>query len=414
MSDIPRDTRFDATIALGRDPYRYVARTSAKLGSDVFLTRLLGREAICMTGRDAAELICDESRFIRAGAAPPALQKTLFGKGGVQGLDDDAHRHRKQMFMSLMTPSSLQQLVESTDEWWRLYADGWTSAKTVDVYPEVRRLLTQAVCEWAAVPLKEGEVAKRTSELTALFDRAGAKGPMHLVSRLARNRAERWTAHLVELTRSGQLEIPDGAALKVISLYRDRQGRLLDTRVAAVDLLNVLRPTVAVAVFIVFIAHALDQYPEWRERLAVDDSIVEPFVQEVRRYYPFFPSILARVRTDFEWRGFSFARGKRVILDLYGTNRDSRAWESPERFDPERFIDLEPDPHRFVAQGPGDHVTGHRCAGEWITIELMKQAARFLTRDVDYELVGGGEINMARLPALPSERLKLTGFRVVR
>lgn len=89
MSEIPRDRRLDATIALGRDPYRFIASTAMKLGSDVFLTRLLGREVVCMTGPDAAELLCDEHRFIRAGAAPPALQKTLFGIGGVQGLDDE-------------------------------------------------------------------------------------------------------------------------------------------------------------------------------------------------------------------------------------------------------------------------------------------------------------------------------------
>ena len=57
-----------------------------------------------MTGPDAAELICDPERFVRRGAMPDAVTKTLLGKGGVQALDGEAHRARKHMLMSLMNP----------------------------------------------------------------------------------------------------------------------------------------------------------------------------------------------------------------------------------------------------------------------------------------------------------------------
>jgi fatty-acid peroxygenase len=32
-------------------------------------------------------------------------------------------------------------------------------------------------------------------------------------------------------------------------------------------------------------------------------------VQEVRRFYPFFPFVSGRVLTEFAWRGHRFARG---------------------------------------------------------------------------------------------------------
>lgn len=51
----------------------------------------------------AAELFCDESRFVRRGATPGRIQRTLLGRGGVKGLDDEPHRHRKAMFMSALT-----------------------------------------------------------------------------------------------------------------------------------------------------------------------------------------------------------------------------------------------------------------------------------------------------------------------
>lgn len=87
----------------------------------------------------------------------------------------------------------------------------------------------------------------------------------------------------------------------------------------------------AVAQFVVFSALALYQHPECRETLeAGEDEHYEWFVQEVRRFYPFFPFIGGRVMNEFE-------RRRRVLLDLYGTNHDSRSWHRPEEFLPERF-----------------------------------------------------------------------------
>src|SRR3546814_7119834 len=84
------------------------------------------------------------------------------------------------------------------------------------------------------------------------------------------------------------------------------------SRVAGVELLNVLRPTVATAVYITFLAHALDTHPAWRERLTDSSSSEElAFVEEVRRFYPFFPAVAAIVREQFEWRGHRFPQGRR-------------------------------------------------------------------------------------------------------
>lgn len=43
-----------------------------------------------MTGSEAAQLFYDWRRFARRGVMPKAIQMTLLGEGGVQGLDDGA------------------------------------------------------------------------------------------------------------------------------------------------------------------------------------------------------------------------------------------------------------------------------------------------------------------------------------
>lgn len=413
MPGFPRDKSFDSTLALIRDPYEFIAKRCRRYGSDLFQTRLMLRKTICMTGPEAAELFYDEERFVRRGATPGRIQKTLFGRGGVQGLDDEAHRHRKQMFMALMTPERIGDLGELTAAHWRAYARMWATMDRVVLYDEVRELLTRAVCVWAGVPLAEPEVGRRTAQVSALFDYAGSVGPKHWWSRLARKRAEQWIEGVIEQIRAGRLDLPEQSAARVIATYRDLNGELLSPRVAAVEVLNVLRPTVAISVFITFAAHALHQYPGCRETLqAGGDADLEAFVQEVRRFYPFFPSVMARVRRDFAWKGYRFPRGRRVVLDLYGTNHDRRAWDAPEAFRPARFLRWEGNPFNFIPQGGGDHHSNHRCPGEWITIELMKVAVGFLARRIAYDVPEQDpRIDRSRLPALPRSRFVIRNVR---
>jgi fatty-acid peroxygenase len=413
MPEIPHDRWPDSTLALLADPYRFISERCRRYGSDLFQTRLMLRKTICMTGPESAALFYDEGRFTRTGVAPGWLQKTLFGKGGVQGLDGEAHRHRKEMFLSLMTPERVGRLGEIAADWFRTYTRKWAGMDNVVLYGEVNEILSRAVCEWASVPLAEPEVGRRTAELMAMFDRAATLSPAHLWARLARRRAERWIGDLIDDVRAGRLKPPEDSAAWVVAMHRDLKGEWLDRHTAAVELINVLRPTVAVSVFIVFAALALHQYPVCREKLAAGEAgYADLFAQEVRRFYPFFPAVMAIVRHDFEWKGYRFPAGRRVALDLYGTNRDPRAWEEPEAFRPERFLRWDKSPFNFVPQGGGDHHRNHRCPGEWIAVELIKVASNFFAGGITYDVPEQDlRIDFARLPALPRSRFVIRNVR---
>lgn len=412
MAQLPQDRSPDSTIAFVRDGYEFISNRCDRFRSDVFETRLLTRPVICMRGADAAEQFYSE-RFERSGATPAAVQKTLFGEGGVQGLDDAPHHHRKQMFMSLMTPAAIDDLADRFTDRWRAATPDWRDRGEVILLDEAARLLCAAVCDWAGVPLAEADVGRRTDDLVALFDPIGAAGLPYLGSRRARLRSEDWIADVVAATRRGDLHPSQDSALHAVATHRDRDGDLLSERVAAVELLNVLRPTVAITHFIVFAALALHEHPQWPDRLrAGGEREREWFVQEVRRLSPFFPAAAARVRHDFEWNGATFPQGQRVLLDLYGTNRHPDLWEDPERFRPDRFAEWEGDPHTLIPQGGGDHDFGHRCAGEWITIRLMETAVDLLTRDMTYRVPHQDlHVSLSRMPARPRSGFVLDDVR---
>lgn len=412
MSSIPSATGFDSTLALLRNPYGFIRQTCRHLDADLFETRILLHKTICMTGAAAAEAFYREEQLIREGSMPSRIQKTLLGEGGVQGLDGATHQHRKKMFMSMMGTEHIAALQGMSLHMLDNFAPDWEARNEVVFYDEVREMLTRAVCAWCGVPIPEAEVATRTAQLTSLFQDAGAIGLKHWAARLARHRLEKWAARMIQQVRDGELQPTQESALHFIATWRDLDGELLNPRVAAVELLNVLRPTVAVSVFIVQTAHALYRYPEWQEKLRNDEGLLEPFVQEVRRLYPFFPAVAARVKSTFEWQGYRFPKGHRVLLDLYGTNTDRRSWDAPIEFRPERFRGRAENPYDFIPQGGGNHYTNHRCPGEWIAISQMKAFCRYLVNDIDYDVPDQDlELDPGELPSLPQNRFIMRNVR---
>ncbi|MBO4209161.1 cytochrome P450 [Micromonospora echinofusca] len=412
MATTPRDPSPESTLNFAREGYRFIGERCERYDSDIFQARLLLRPTICLRGRAAAELFYDDDRFQRHGAAPGRLQRTLTGVGGVQGLDGSAHRRRKGMFLSLMTPAGIGDLTRLFAGAWQDRLPDWQRRGRIVLHDEVGGLLTRAVHGWAGVPLPESAVRRRYRELRAMVESGARVGPGYWRGRLARRRAEHRIAELVTRVRSGALPVPAGCALRVVAEHLDANGRPLSSRIAAVEVLNVLRPTVAIDRYVTFTALALREHPEWVDRVRADEDAARQFVQEVRRYYPFFPAAVAKVRRSFDWRGHHFPRGRRVLLDLYGTDHHGGLWSDPERFRPERFAGVTPDAFSLVPQGGGDHVTGHRCAGEWVTIALMETALRQLTTGMRYEVPPQDlTVDLRRVPTGPASGLVLTGIR---
>jgi len=412
MSSMPRDRAVDGTLALLNDPYRFIGRTCGRLGSRVFQTRILFRPTICMTGAACAEMFYDKRRFTRLGAAPEPLQATLFGKGGVQGLDGHLHQNRKAMFLSMLSPHRLAQLAREAESAWAEAVAEWRQRERVVLYKAMQQLLTQAVCRWAGIPLAPEELPLRTAQLVSMFDDAASI--RHLHSRRSRAKAEQWMSSLIDDIRTRRTRVAEESALSVVARQRDGNGALLPLHVAAVELLNMLRPTVAVSVYVVFAAHALHEHPVCRALLASGDAREsEWFVQEVRRYYPFFPVVAARVRESFEWQGLPFDEGRRVLLDLYGTNHDADIWRDPETFRPERFRNATVTPFNFVPQGGGDVRVHHRCPGEQVVAQVMKVSLDWLARRLRYQVPSQElQIDWRRLPAIPRSGFVITGVEL--
>jgi fatty-acid peroxygenase len=412
-SMMPHEEGIDHTLSLIREGYLYILNRRRSFNSDVFVTRLLGKKVICMGGREAAEIFYDNEKFKREDAAPNRLIQTLFGKGAVQTLDGQAHQHRKEMFMSLMSPNDLKRLTDIAKEEWKNAVEKWEQQDQVILYEEVQELLCRTACKWAGVPVPEEEIKNLTNDLEAMYESPAAMGPDHWKGRNARNRVEKWLGELIIKVRDGAIQPPENTALHRFASHRNPGGNLLDVDTVAVEVINILRPIVAIAVFINFIFLALHHYPEEKEKLKSDDEkYAQMFVQEVRRYYPFFPFVAALVKKDFTWKDYAFEKGTLTILDLYGTNHDPKIWENPDRFHPQRFAGWEGSPFSFIPQGGGDYLMGHRCAGEWVTIEIMKVSLDYLVNQMEFDVPDQDlSYSMVSIPSIPRSKIIIKNIK---
>ncbi|WP_424139811.1 cytochrome P450 [Roseomonas chloroacetimidivorans] len=412
MPEIPRAPGLDNTLSFLREAYSFVSRRCDRLGSDLFRTRIMLTPVVCMRGAEAARIFYEGDRFTRRGAMPQTTLRLLQDKGSVQSLDGVAHRHRKGLFMSLMTPDSVVRTADLLEKHWRDVLTRWQAAKEVVLMREMGELLTRTACDWTGVPLAPRDVPALAHELQMMIRQAGHLGPATLWALHLRRRTERRIRRLVGQVRAGEISLSEDSALSAIVRHTDQAGKPLDTATVAVEIINLLRPMVAVRRFITFAALALYEHPSWRERLATAEEDLEPFVQEVRRFYPFFPVIGGRVRQGFDWSGHHFAKGDWAILDLYGTNHDCRSWDEPEQFRPERFRNWKGDAFTLVPQGAGDFMGGHRCPGEWITIALMKRAVRLLCA-MRYDVPPQDlSISLSRMPTAPRSGFVISRVRM--
>lgn len=411
---MPQDARLDSTMALLKEGYDFISNGCRRHGGPVFASRILLQRTYCLQGHEAVRLFYESPNLTRVSAAPRMLVQTLFGAGAIQGMDGPGHLRRKQLFLELLTGEPARQLLRDVERELLHAAQSWVGADEVDVLPEIQGVLFRAVTRWAGLPPAEC-THKRQKQLVALVDGAGSIGAGHLHARMARKQAERWGAGLISRQRSSAPIIADGTPADRIANYRDPFGKRLPARVAAVELLNLLRPVVAISYFVLYALVELARRPQWQTRLQEDDHALLPFVQEVRRLYAFFPFVAARVARPFEWQGLQFKQGARVLLDLYGSNRSGDTWVAPDEFRPERFEPLQLDPYTLVSQGGGDHRSGHRCPGEWLTIDIMQACLRLLVRHTRYQApLIEGMPPRDRFPMMFQERFVLSGFQLLK
>lgn len=419
----------DRTLELVTKGYRFTDRL---LGSAVrpgsarrAPMKLLGSPALVVRGAEGVRLFYDTERMQRTGAMPAIIGGGLFGKGSLHGMDGEEHRNRKAIFVrAAMDPDALRELMADAQREWTAYIDReWVAGEGGTVYDAAVDVYGRSILRWAGIEADEGTLTRLSRWEAQIVDGFAVLGPAYVLQKVRRRQCDSWFEEHVRRARAGEVPVRPGSALDLVLAHRELDGQPLSDHLAAVEIQNVVRPTIAVARFAAFLALAFHEHPDVRERVSdevvargttVDGPYATAVSQEVRRYYPFVPVLPAVARHDLEFEGARVAGGDRVLVDIFGTNRDAEHWSEPDRFDPERFTgdgaDLAWSDH-FLPQGGGRPETGHRCPGELVTVGLLALTAAELSR-LDADLPEQDlSYPMHRMPTAPVSKVRFVDVR---
>jgi fatty-acid peroxygenase len=378
----------------------------------VVKARLLNKEVIAVYGQEAAKKFYDPNNFKREGAMPKLVLKTLFGEEGVQTMDGKSHEHRKTIFMNLMTPKRMEDYHQIVDK--NLSEKLDQQQGEFDLFDLSKDVLFRSICEWAGIDLSKipkEEVEQLADYQISMISSAVTNPATHIKGVENRKKSEKWAQSLIEDARIHPVANKEEVALYALANATDEQGELLPINVAAVELLNVIRPTVALTVWIALMGHALFSRPDIYQRLrAKFTQLQDSFIQEMRRYYPFFPMLPAFATKDVEIDGYMIPKDSWVVLDLYGTNHDERSIESPEVFRISRYLGKEKhisydEEYEMIAQGGGKFEAMHRCAGEWITLHTLRVFSDQLVNKYEFSVPDQDwSIPMNQFPTFPNSK----------
>ncbi|MFK0117654.1 hypothetical protein [Streptomyces sp. NPDC090994] len=198
--------------------------------------------------------------------------------------------------------------------------------------------------------------------------------------------------------------------------HRDTPDGPPDARTAAVELLDVLRPTAAVSWFVAFGAHAPHRWPHHRDRLrAGDAAFATAFRARGAPLLPVRPLPRRRGRHRPGPARRDAAAGGIPLLDVHGQNHDEEPWGDPYAFLPrrgaERFLDRPIGADELIPQGGTDPAAGHRCPRERVTVGLLEPLTTGLAR-LTYTLPARDlSIPLRRVPTRPRDKVVRTGVR---
>jgi fatty-acid peroxygenase len=391
----------DLGIRLLREGYDAIEHDRHRRGGGpTYVSRLLGHRAVVLAGRSGAELFYDEDVVERAGVVPAPLARLLFGRGAVHGLDDEAHHDRKQMFLSMLTPGQVAPCAAAVGERLDRAVAEW-AGREIDLHTQLVQLYGAAVLGWAGVQCDADQTARLSRWYADIVDGFGFAGRAYARGWRGRRRTDAWARSLVSDVRHGRASVREGSVLEAVA------GSGLDEHTAAVELGNVLRPTIAVSWLGAFAAWQLDRTPEWRARLADPAATADrlAFAQEVRRTTPFVPALAGRVRRPATHEGLELRPGNLVVLDVRGINLDPDLHPDPMVFRADRFLVHDPGPFDLVPQG-GGFPEGHRCPGESLALQLLGETVRVLA-GTEYDVVSRSDVDLRRMPTLPADGPRL-------
>ncbi|KAG6533855.1 cytochrome P450 93A3-like [Zingiber officinale] len=140
-----------------------------------------------------------------------------------------------------------------------------------------------------------------------------------------------------------------------------------------------------------------------KKRLVAESDLpnlpyLQAIVKETLRLHPTVPMIIRRSNRDGKIKGYDVPANTTVFVNMWAIGKDPKQWSEPLEFRPERFteegghtVDVRGQHFELIPFGSGRRI----CPGMSLALQLVHSALGAMIQCFDWEVEGGGTVDMA-------------------
>lgn len=331
---------------------------------------------------------------LHAGSGSPL--RILLGESSLLGIDEDQHLEQRRLLLPPFKGERMRSYESLIEEIAVEEIESWPENVELETGKPMQRITLRAILR--AVFGAEGASLQALEEMLPEWTALGTQlvlapwlrrnyGPRSRWMRFLELR-ERMDAVLDGLIATAKAdpmlqERPDVLALLVQARHQDGSPMSnSEIRDQLVTMLVAGHETTANT--LAWTVERLRRHPQVLDRLVAEadeggKALREATIREVQRTRPVIAFAGRFVRKPFELGGYHLPLGTSVLLAACLTHYDPNLFPNPDRFQPERFLDVVPDTYSWIPFGGGIR----RCIGASFAHMEMDVVLRVLLERIE-------------------------------
>lgn len=406
--DGPRTPGFLQGVQLFASPTQYMRGLRDKYGKRFVLKIFPGAKLYVLSDPvDIKEMFLAPRDALHTGQGSAALEK-YFGQTGLAWLDEKQHLNRRRQLLPSVKGGAHKRVEARISEMACEAVASWPRDEVVPLRPYVHRFTIEVIREVVFgqhVPSCWNELSESIWDMLKLNDSVATMIETHTMSALGvrtlrairplgldrffkdRARTDALIAEAVaERLESGKqgddmlavmlnITHDDGSPLSAVELRDEIMTMFVaGTETTAGGICWALEQLTRDGTVLARLRAEIDE--------GTDDAFLTATVHEVLRLCPPNPQIIPReVVKPIEIGGVQYEVGDQLWASGYLMHTDPDVYPDPDKFRPERFLDIKPGAYTWIPFG-GGHT---RCLGDRIAIIETKEVLRELLTKCDVQ-----------------------------
>lgn len=356
---------------------------------DVFTLRMLGRSpmVVLCDGEHTKPVFAGRPEVFHAGEGNEILRPVL-GEHSLLTMDEDAHRQARRMLMPAFNGAALHRYARMISQIAAEQVPQWPTGRVQALHPWLQKLTLEVILRVVFGVTGHERLARmrrlvpRVTGIGSLTFLASLVPWLHAVPSVRSS----WR-HVAELDRLLLAEIAERRHVDDIAERSDVLSMMLragagpqppsdqELRDELITLVLAGHETTATGLAWTF--HELARNPGVLRAATTaaedgDEDYLEAVFKEALRLRPVVYGVSRKLTEPTEIAGYRLPRGAIVSPSIGLPHQDSRRFEHPERFDPDRFCGGQPASTDWLPFGGGVR----RCIGAGFSIAEAVQILR--------------------------------------